>query len=166
MLKVFVKGRTFEVSVPDQGPLLVDGKALNWDLKRMENGMYSVLIANRSHTVQLCSFEREEKCLTLKLDHETYRVSYRDDADLLLEKMGLEAVRSKAVSELKAPMPGRIASIGVVKGQSVKRGDLLLVLEAMKMENAIKAPSDAVIKTIAVSTAQTVEKNQPLIQFE
>ena len=70
------------------------------------------------------------------------------------------------VSDLKAPMPGLVLSIDVEVGKEVKKGDALLILEAMKMENVIKSPTDGVIKSIAVKTSQAVEKNQLLLNFE
>jgi len=53
----------------------------------------------------------------------------------------------------------------VSEGQAVKKGDTLLILEAMKMENALKSPADGVIKKVAVSKGMAVEKNQLLIEF-
>ena len=69
-------------------------------------------------------------------------------------------------SELKAPMPGKVLDIMVTAGGSVVKGDGVLVLEAMKMENVIKSPADGVIKRIAVVKNQAVEKNEVLIEFE
>ena len=69
------------------------------------------------------------------------------------------------LNEIKAPMPGLVVRITVEEGAEVKKGDSLLVLEAMKMENVIKAPGDAVVGKIKVNAGQAVEKNQLLISF-
>ena len=63
-------------------------------------------------------------------------------------------------------MPGLILEINIEEGQEVKENDPLLILEAMKMENVINSPRDGVIKSIAVSQGNTVEKNALLIEFE
>jgi biotin carboxyl carrier protein len=63
-------------------------------------------------------------------------------------------------------MPGLILDIYVQEKQQVQKGDVLLILEAMKMENAIKSAADGVIKSIKVSKRQSVEKNQLLLEFE
>jgi biotin carboxyl carrier protein len=63
-------------------------------------------------------------------------------------------------------MPGLIRTIVVAEGQEVKKGDVILILEAMKMENALKSPADLVVKSIKVQQGQAVEKNQLLIEFE
>jgi biotin carboxyl carrier protein len=62
-------------------------------------------------------------------------------------------------------MPGLVLKIMVEPGQEVSKGDGLLILEAMKMENIIKAPTDGVVKSIEVEQSNAVEKNQVLIKF-
>ena len=62
-------------------------------------------------------------------------------------------------------MPGLIQSVDVEVGQVINKGDILLVLVAMKMENAIKAPADATVKAIRITPDSSVEKNQILIEF-
>ena len=63
-------------------------------------------------------------------------------------------------------MPGLVLSIMVRVGDSVKKGQGLMVLEAMKMENIIKSPSDGIVKSIYIKKSDAVEKNQVLIKFE
>jgi biotin carboxyl carrier protein len=79
--------------------------------------------------------------------------------------LGLDNLQSAKVAELKAPMPGLVLSILVKEGDEIKKGDNLLVLEAMKMENIIKSPADVTIKSIRIKPSDKVEKNQVLIQF-
>ena len=67
---------------------------------------------------------------------------------------------------LVAPMGGRIVSVNVKDGQAVKKGDLLLVYEAMKMENDVEAEKDAVIKRVLVSEGDVVNTDDPLIEFQ
>lgn len=64
---------------------------------------------------------------------------------------------------VKSPMPGNILSVAVHAGDSVKKGDLLVVLEAMKMENEILAPCDGTIASVAVSQGATVESGAVLV---
>ena len=64
---------------------------------------------------------------------------------------------------VKSPMPGNILKINVSQGQAVKEGDVLIVLEAMKMENEITAPKAGSIAQIAVSKGQVVETGSPLV---
>ncbi|MDR0314413.1 MAG: biotin/lipoyl-binding protein [Oscillospiraceae bacterium] len=66
-------------------------------------------------------------------------------------------------TRVTAPMPGSILSLNVSEGQKVKSGDLLLILEAMKMENEIFAPNDGVVKQVLVTKGQTVDTDDVLI---
>ena len=86
--------------------------------------------------------------------------------DLLLESMGLDQVKSKKINEIKAPMPGLVLRSIVAVGDTVAKGDSLLVLEAMKMENVIKSPGEGTIAKILVEKGQAVEKNQVLLIFQ
>ena len=77
----------------------------------------------------------------------------------------MDLLTSNKASDLKAPMPGLVVDVTVSPGDQVKKGDKLLVLEAMKMENILKAPADATVKGVNISKGKTVEKNEVLIQF-
>ena len=69
-------------------------------------------------------------------------------------------------SELAAPMPGQVRGVNVGEGESVTKGQTLLVLEAMKMEIRIQAPFDGVVLTIPVKVGQTVEREQILVKMD
>jgi len=71
-----------------------------------------------------------------------------------------------AASAIKSPLPGSILKVLVAAGQTVKRGDLLLTMESMKMENNILAEHDGTIKTVRVQTGQSVMQDDILIDFE
>jgi|WetSurMetagenome_2_1015567.scaffolds.fasta_scaffold16784_2 biotin carboxyl carrier protein len=68
--------------------------------------------------------------------------------------------------KVKAVIPGIIRNIFVKKGQKIKRGDNLLILEAMKMKNFVKSSKDGLIKTVYIKTGEMVVKDQLLIEFE
>jgi len=72
---------------------------------------------------------------------------------------------SAGPGSIKAPMPGTILAVKVTKGQSVKRGDVLCILEAMKRENEITAPNDGVVEHIRVQAGTTVNTGDPLIDL-
>jgi len=67
---------------------------------------------------------------------------------------------------VRSPLPGNILKIAVTLGQKVKRGDLLLTLESMKMENSILSEKDAIVKKIHVNVGQTVLQEDPLFDLE
>ena len=65
--------------------------------------------------------------------------------------------------KITSPMPGTILSVNVAPGQSVKKGDVLMVLEAMKMENEIMAPKDGTVTQVLVSNGSKVDTGAPLV---
>lgn len=71
-------------------------------------------------------------------------------------------VASASGEKVVSPMPGTILKLNVSQGQEVKSGDVLMVLEAMKMENDIVAPADGVVKQLLVSKGSTVDTDQTL----
>ena len=71
-----------------------------------------------------------------------------------------------AVGELTAPMPGQVRAVNVGEGDTVVKGQTLIVLEAMKMEIRIHAPQDGTVKKLFVQQGQTVEREQGLIEIE
>jgi biotin carboxyl carrier protein len=79
--------------------------------------------------------------------------------------MGMNKTIANTISDIKAPMPGLILQILVKSGMLIKKGDPVLILEAMKMENIIKSPVSGVIKEIKAKEKESVAKNQILIEF-
>jgi biotin carboxyl carrier protein len=69
----------------------------------------------------------------------------------------------KKINEIRAFMPGTIRTVFVKVGSSVKKGDKLLVLDAMKMDNELTAPIDGIVQKVSVKTGQTVVKNELLV---
>ena len=81
-------------------------------------------------------------------------------------RTALSAPRAReAAGDLLAPMPGRVRRITVSAGSSVRRGEVVMVLEAMKMEHAIRAPRDGVVSRIAYGEGDLVEAGMPLVEI-
>jgi len=135
------------------------------DLHKINEHQYHLLYNNKSYNIEVIKLNTEEKTLILKVNSVKFHLQVKDKYDELLHSLGLDNLAAKKVNEIKAPMPGMVLKILVKDGDEVKKGDPLLVLEAMKMENILKSPTDGVIKKIAAVTGVAVEKNQLLIQF-
>lgn len=116
----------------------------------------------------------------IEIDNEVYRVAVREldaDADMKKEEKTENQTNkeqtpnaptpppteSVAGTEIKAPMAGTIVNVKVEAGQNVTEGEVLLVLEAMKMENEIVAPADGVIGEVFVNANDSVESDQLLL---
>lgn len=135
------------------------------DILKVREDVYSIIREGRSYEVELVKHIPEEKKLVVKVNNTNYTLDIKDKYDDLLHSLGLDNLTTKKVNDIKAPMPGMVLNILVSEGQEVKKGDALIVLEAMKMENILKSPTDGVIKKIAINKGIAVEKNQLLIQF-
>jgi biotin carboxyl carrier protein len=83
-----------------------------------------------------------------------------------VRKADAEAGKSKPTTQVKAPLPGNIIQLKIKEGDTVKKGDILLVMEAMKMENNVLSEKDGVVRSIKVSNGQAVLQNDVLIEIE
>lgn len=127
---------------------------------------YHVLKNNTPYAAEVVSADFLSKQYMVKVNNNTYTVAIANPLDQLIKDMGFEVGAAKQVNEIKAPIPGLILEISVSVGQEVKENDSLLILEAMKMENTFVSPRAGVIKSIAVSKGDAVDKGQLLIEFE
>lgn len=136
------------------------------DVTPSAENSFHVLHHNKSFQAELLRSDFYERSYVIRIGGETFEVAIQSDLDALIEKMGYELGSSRIMNSIKAPMPGIIIDILVEPGQQVKEGESLVILEAMKMENAILSPSNATIKHILVKKGDTVEKNKLLIELE
>jgi biotin carboxyl carrier protein len=143
----------------------IEGKEFNLDLIEVKNGSFHILKDNRSYNVEVLKAEQSTKTFTIRVNNNIYRLEIKDKYDELLHQLGMDNIAGAKVSEIKAPMPGLVLNIIVEEGSVVKKGDPILVLEAMKMENILKSPADGTVKKINVKKGVAVEKNQVLISF-
>jgi biotin carboxyl carrier protein len=136
------------------------------DFKRIDDHRFHLIYKHQSFLAELVNIDQAEKKMIIKVNQNIYNLEIRDQFDELLKNLGLENLNSSKIKEIKAPMPGLVLKIIVKEGEDVKKGDNLLILEAMKMENMIKAPADIKIKKIQVKEGDKVEKNQILLNLD
>ncbi|AOM76835.1 biotin/lipoyl-containing protein [Pedobacter steynii] len=154
----------FEVELAEKA-IKVNGEELQIDSKDLSASQKHILYQNKSYNVELVERDDEGKTMVVKVNGRLYQVGIEDQYDDLLKKLGMDSSSANKVLEIKAPMPGLVLNIIVEEGQEVNKGDSLLVLEAMKMENIIKSPTGGLVKKILVLRGDKVEKNEILLQF-
>ena len=144
----------------------IDGNAQKGiDLIEIKDGVFHIIKDNKSYNAEVLKANKEEKSFVISVNGNKYTVQIKDKYDALLKELGIDNSTARKVKELKAPMPGLVVDVRVKEGDEVKKGDALVVLQAMKMENILKSPADAGIKKIHIKKDDTIEKNQILISF-
>ena len=116
--------------------------------------------------IEVLDVNFDTKNIKIRHNHSTHELVFKSDLDLVLDKMGIKRTFEAVNTDVKAPMPGKVLDVVVNVGDEVKKGDAILILEAMKMENVLKAEGDCIIKSVLVENQQSVEKNQVLVELE
>src|SRR4051812_44125525 len=149
MYKVKVNDKELQVEVDSSGKT-INGKSFEADIIEFKKGKFHILRNHRSYTAEIVEANHEQKSFTIKINNHEYKLTVRDKYDELLHEMGFDSLQAKKGGDIKAPMPGLVLSIMVSPGQQIKTGDAILILEAMKMENVLKAHADGRVKKITV----------------
>ena len=164
MYKATVNQTTFDINLDADGIIINDAR-FECNLLKISDESFHILLENKSYSVEVVSADAETKSFCFKINGKKYVVDLKDKFDLLLEQMGMNNSAANKINSIMAPMPGMIIDLKVKEGDHVKAGDPLLILEAMKMENVIKASGDSIVKSLKVKKGESVEKNQVLIEF-
>jgi len=119
-----------------------------------------------NEVIEVLNVNFDTKEMNFRHNHSTHTLQFKNDLDYVLDKMGIKRTFEAVNTDVKAPMPGKVLSVIVKVGDSVAKGDGIMILEAMKMENVLKAEGDCVIKSILIEAGQSVEKGQVMIELE
>lgn len=168
MNKIYLNGDVYEVNFDsnDVNKGVINGHDFELDIVQRNDSQYHLIKDDKSYCIDVLQVDYDTKEIRLKINGQIYEGRVENDLDILLKKMGIENKSKSANNELRAPMPGMVLSVNIEKGQKITNGDTLVVLEAMKMENNLKADSNLKVKEIHCSKGDTVNKNQLLISFE
>ncbi|MEO6834124.1 MAG: biotin/lipoyl-containing protein [Chitinophagaceae bacterium] len=166
MLQTTVNGKYQFALASEDGQWLLDSQPVSIDIQKTKSGLISVLHEGKSYEAFIENINLETKEVSVGVNSQRYTVAIQEPIDQLLKSMGLDLNAGKKAEALKAPMPGMILKILVSPGQQITKGEALIILEAMKMENVLKAASDATIKNIRAVENTAVEKGTVLIEFE
>lgn len=162
--------------------LLIENQQVNVHIKKESNDDYTFGINNNSFCCHLititdnylrvsinnkkyaASLSCNESTTTISVNGQKYKATY------LLNKISTELTNNSSGSSLQhklhSPMPGKVLKINVKEGDNVKQGDVLAIVEAMKMENNILAPVDAIIKRVNAKINESVDTNKVLMELE
>lgn len=156
-----VDGQAYSIGLDEDG-ITLDGTPVKVDLQSIDGGFhYSLLVGSASHEVFV---ERCEDVCFVTLGGQRYRVQVEDERDRQLGKRRA-TVEEVGDAEVTSPMPGVVVAVLVNPGQEVRTGEGLLILEAMKMENEIRAQRTGVVEAVHVTPGQRVGQNDLLVRI-
>jgi biotin carboxyl carrier protein len=160
-----VNDRTYIIEINDDRRVVVDGVEYAVDFETVSGQpVYTLLVDGRSYEAFV--YEGDEDWQVM-LRGNLYTVRVEDEREKRL-RAAAGGVMSAASGEfnLKAPMPGLIVAVPVSEGQPVKKGDNLVILESMKMQNELKSPREGTVMRVRVNPGDSVEQNQVLVTVQ
>jgi len=131
-------------------------------IKHKDQGKIVYYLGDIEHTAFVS--ENEDQSYQISFEGMSYQMKRLDrlaNSELIMENTGAE----EASNLLSSPMPGKVIQLNVKAGDTVKQGDALLIVEAMKMENNIIAPKNAKVEEVYVSQDAMVDRNMPLVKL-
>ena len=159
-----VEDKQYLVEVIDEKHVSVDGKVYGVDFESVSGQpVYSLIVDGKSHESYV---QRGDENWQVLLRGRLYPVTVEDEREKRLRAAAGGGVSESGEFHLKAPMPGLVVAIPVNEGQAVKKGQVLLILESMKMQNELKAPRDGIVNRIKVKAGERVEQKQPLLSVQ
>lgn len=155
---------TFTVEVAPDGQVLVDGHPISVDLQPVEEPyLYSLLLDHVSYEAFV---EQQDEGWRVLLRSQEHLVDVREEWTHGLEGSPEGWGPPTGPAVVRAPLPGLVLQVLAEEGQKVVAGDLLVLLETMKMETELRAPRAGTVRKVHVAQGQAVANNQPLVEIE
>lgn len=156
-----VNGHEYTIEIVDESHLSLDGVVYELDFERVGNQpVYSLVLNGQSFEAHVYTDEEQWQVL---LRGDMYRAFVEDEREFRLRSQLAGAPVERGEFHLKAPMPGLVIAIPVEEGQAVEKGDVLLILESMKMQNELKSPRAGKVARVRVTPGERVEQKQTLL---
>jgi biotin carboxyl carrier protein len=154
--------KTFWKIDGEQKQLGHDRAHIRWE----DQQFFTITLKGKKFRGEVLQNRMEEGLLSIKLNHRVYEIKKSGSLDSLIEQLGMDKPKVRKLKQLKAPMPGRVVNVAISVGDEISVGSPLLTLEAMKMENVLKAEGIGIVKSVLVASDVVVEKGSVLIEFE
>jgi biotin carboxyl carrier protein len=156
-----VEDKQFLVEILDEKHVSVDGKVYEVDFESVSGQpVFSLIVDGKSHEGYVAQGDDHWQVL---LRGRLYPITVEDEREKRLRSAAGGGVAETGEFHLRAPMPGLVVTILVEEGQQVKKGQVLLILESMKMQNELKSPRDGTLGRVRVRAGETVEQKQTLL---
>jgi biotin carboxyl carrier protein len=156
-----VNDQKYTIEIDQEGQITVNDQEYRVDFQQLSEGGILSLLLNQ-HSLEAIVEERDQSWEVL-IRGELYLVKVQDERAYRLAKARGITIEVTGEANVISPMPGLIIEVPVEVGQFIKKGDQVIILESMKMENELRAPRDGTVKKIWVSKGASVEKNELLV---
>jgi len=159
-----VNDKSYTIEINEEQRITVDGVEYAVDFASIGQGeasIYTLLVNGQSYEAFVSENESDWQVL---LRGALYTARVEEEREKRLRAAG-GVVSGSASGEfnLKAPMPGLVVAVPVAEGQAVKKGDNLIMLESMKMQNELKSPREGTVTRVKVKVGDSVEQNQVMV---
>ncbi len=156
-----IGGTEFTVEVLDKNHVILNGKVMDVNFETISGQpVYSLVIDGKSYEAYV--YEGEDQWQVLLLGQQ-YPAKVEDERERRLRAAAGGRPSESGEFQLKAPMPGLVVNVPVQEEQHVEKGQVLLVLESMKMQNELRSPRAGKVSRIRVKAGQSVEQRQVLL---
>lgn len=156
-----INDHSYEIEIDHDGSVLVNGQERDVDFLNLGGDLFSIITEHRSLEAVI---NDDEGQIAVMMSGRQFEAQVLDErAMLMMQRRGALTIGS---GEVKAPMPGLIVAVTTARGASVAKGETLVVLESMKMQNELKSPIDGVARAIHVEAGQAVDKNDLLVEIK
>jgi biotin carboxyl carrier protein len=162
-----IDNQTYEISVEGSGKITVEGVDVTSDMQRIGRlDLYSLLVDNVSHEVFVEEgSSNQPNVYGVLVAGARYLVKVQDERSLRLALADRSLKPPAGELIIKAPIPGLVITVAVTPGQVVGEGDSLVILEAMKMENELRAPREGTVHEVRVAPGDQVALGQVLLSI-
>ncbi len=155
--------KEFTIDIIDDHHVSVNDKTYEVDFESIaDQPVYSMLIDGHSYEAHVYSVEDEWQVL---LRGRQYPIKVEEEREKRLKSSIGGNVQASGEFQLKAPMPGLVVAVPVSEGQQVEKGQVLTILESMKMQNELKSPRAGKVERIKVKAGESVEQRQLLLSI-
>ena len=156
-------GKEYTIEIVDAHHVAIDGRVQEVDFESISGQpVFSLIVDGKSYESYV--YETEEGWQVLTRGRQ-YNLTVEDEREKRLRAAAGSGVAESGEYHLKAPMPGLVVSILLKEGDKVEKGQVLVILESMKMQNELKSPRDGTISHIKVKPGESVEQKQVLLNL-
>jgi biotin carboxyl carrier protein len=163
---VSIHEKAYQIEIlPESNTVLINGEAIPVDFRNVgDQSVYSLLLNGNSHEAIIDSNEQNK--WQVLLNGMLYDTEVLDEHIYRMRQASSEGTVGAGEFQLKAPMPGLVLKIPVMVSQEVDKGEILLILESMKMQNELKAPRAGIVTAIRVKPGDSVNQNQVMMVLD